>query len=175
MAFRVTLSPQQYSLGFDKLMVLGVRLSIDESAGQGLIEGLFTNHHYSRAGLSLLKQGTPTNNTDDEAAGYTATDDTDESYDILNRDGDPLDDDAGWFERQDGIWLSQLLGLDSTIMNTIPGATNTDVRDAQAMNIALFPATLGYTGLLLWVHPFWASYMKCSCAPMEFGVACSIG
>jgi hypothetical protein len=144
MAFRVTLSPEQSKLGFDRLMVLGVRLGTDERAGQRLLEGLFTNHHYSRAGLSLPKQGTPTNNTDDEAAGYTATDNADISYDILNGKRDALDDAADWFERRDGIWLTQLLGLDSTIVSTVPGATNTDVGDAQAMNIALFPATLGY-------------------------------
>jgi hypothetical protein len=145
MAFRVTLSPQQYKLGFDKLMVLGVRLSTDETAGQKLIEGLFTNHHHSRAGLSLLKQGTPTNNTDDEAAGYTTTDNADTSYDILNGENEALDDNAAWFDRHDGIWLTHLLGLDSPLVNSVPGAANTDVSDAQAMNIALFPATLGYT------------------------------
>lgn len=145
MAFRITISPEQYKLGFDKLMVLGVRLGSDESAGQRLLEGLLTNHHYSRAGLSLPKQGTPTNNTDDEAAGYTATDNADISYDILNGKGAALDEAAVWFDRHDGIWLTQSLGLDSTIVSTVPGAANTDVRDAQAVNIALFPATLGYT------------------------------
>jgi hypothetical protein len=145
MAFRVILTPQQYNLGFDKLMVLGVRLSTDETVGQQLMEGLFTHHHHSSRGLSLLKQGTPTNNSDDQSAGYTATDNADESYGILQDQSDRLDDDAAWFDRQDGIWLSQLLGLDSPILNTVPGATNTDVRDTQAMNIALFPATLGYT------------------------------
>lgn len=145
MAFRVTLSQEQYSLGFDKLMVLGVRLSTDESSGQKLIEDLITNHHQSSAGFSLIRQGTPTNNTDDGASGYSASDNADESYEILQGRGEALDDAADWSERLDGVWLAQLLGLNSATLSTVPGATNSDVLDAQAMNIALFPATLGYT------------------------------
>ena len=145
MAFRVNLSPQQYNLGFDRLMALGVRLAADQTAGRQLFEQLLTNHHYSRAGLSLLPQGTPTNNTDDATSGYSSMDDADASYEILNGGNSALDPAADWFERYDGIWLTQLLGLDSSIINTVSGATNSDIRDAQAMNIALFPATLGYT------------------------------
>lgn len=144
MAFRVNLSPQQYNRGFDKLMVLGVRLAADPDAGRQLFEQLLTSHHHSRAGLSLLPQGTPTNNTDDAPAGYAGKDNADASYEILNGGNSALDPAADWFERYDGVWLTQLLGLDSSVVSTVPGATNSDVRDAQAMNIALFPATLGY-------------------------------
>jgi hypothetical protein len=102
MAFRVTLTADQYARGFDKLMVVGVRLSSDEHVGQELIENLLTNHHYGRTTLSVLKQGTPTNNTDDQPAGYTETDDADESYDVLNSDNDVFEDDtADWFGSND--------------------------------------------------------------------------
>ncbi len=145
MAFRVNLSPQQYDRGFDKLMVVGVRLAADPEAGRQLFEQLLTSHHHSRTGLSLLPQGTPTNNTDDVSAGYSSKEQADASYEILNGGNSALDPAADWFERYDGVWLTHLLGLDSSIVSTVPGATNSDVRDAQAMNIALFPATLGYT------------------------------
>lgn len=145
MGFRVNLTPGQFQQGFDTLMVLGVRLSSDEQAGRQLAGDLFTGHHYSRAGLSLLKQGTPTNNTDDNGAGYSATDDADLGYDVLTGDTTPLETGTDWFDRPDGRWLADLLGLDVALFRDVPGALRTDVRDAQAMNIALFPATLGYT------------------------------
>lgn len=146
MAFRVNLKPEQYERGFDKLIVLGVRLSSDESVGQELIENLLANHHFGRTTLSLLKQGTPTNNTDHKASGYTETEDADEAYDALKSDNGVFEaNNADWFDRNDGQWLSHLLGIDTPIMGNIPGARHTDISDAQAMNTALFPGTIGYT------------------------------
>ena len=144
MAFRVNLTPQQFAQGFDKLMVLGVRLSEDEAGGQDSFEQLLKHHHYSRGGLSLLRQGTPTNNTDDAGADYTAAADPDDSYALIAAQGGTAQPESDWFKRSDGQWLADLLGLDLGFVQGLQGAAHHDVRDAQAMNIALFPATIGY-------------------------------
>jgi hypothetical protein len=145
MGFRVNLTPDQYAAGFDKLMVLGVRLSADERDGQATFEHLLKNHHHSRSGLRLLWQGTPTNNTDEDgSADYTTNTDADNSYDLIADGGYLFEPTADWTKRTDGQWLAELLGVDVELFRRVKGADHTDVRDAQAMNTALFPATIGY-------------------------------
>ena len=50
---------------------------------QELIENLFSDHFYSKTGMGLIRQGTPTNNTGEEASGYTWYDDADDSFDRI--------------------------------------------------------------------------------------------
>ena len=53
--------------GFDRLLVLGVKLSADADDAQALVEDLIDDHHYSRAGFELLRRArrptTPTATT----------------------------------------------------------------------------------------------------------------
>lgn len=144
MGFRVSLSADAYARGFDRLLVLGVRLSSDEEDGQHRFEALLANHHRSRAGLSLLPQGTPTNNTEAQGAGYAAREDPDHGYELLTRGDSAFDATADWFERRDGQWLAEWLGIAPAVLERVLHAHNTDVREAQAMNLALWPATIGY-------------------------------
>ena len=81
LAFKVDLTPIQASRGFERLTVLGVRISADERQGAAELERLLTHHANGRAGLKLLAQGTPTNNTEDAGSGYTRGDDPDVSFD----------------------------------------------------------------------------------------------
>ena len=69
MAIRVELSEAQRAAGFDRVLVVGLRVSADEKVGQTELETLLRHHAFSRSGLSLLPQGTPTNNTDVVQAG----------------------------------------------------------------------------------------------------------
>lgn len=147
MGFRVELSEAQYTRGFDTLMVLGVRLSANERAGQETFEQLMNSHHCSQNGLSLLRQGTATNNTEDKGSGYTTVSDADDTFDLVRQEEEPdepvpLEED--WFQKTDGQWLAHWLGIDPSLMRTIGGANNTDILEAQAINTALFPATIGY-------------------------------
>jgi hypothetical protein len=67
MGFKITngdLQGAQLKDGFDRLLVLGIRLSADEQGGKELLQTLLSNHHRSSKGFSLLPQGTPTNNTE---------------------------------------------------------------------------------------------------------------
>ncbi|NKQ37368.1 MAG: hypothetical protein HF973_17350 [Chloroflexi bacterium] len=144
MGFRVPLSPETYNRGFDKLFILGVRLTSDETDGQARLEELLANHRASRAGLSLLPQGTPTNNTAESGAGYSPRDDADQSFAILTAGGAQftLTDDAR--EKRDGQWLAEALGVSPSVFQRVSYANGSNVRDALAMNAALWPATAGY-------------------------------
>jgi hypothetical protein len=71
MGFRINLTEAQASTGFDRLIALGIRLSADERAGKALLEELFQHHRNGRNGLSLVPQGTPTNNTESAGSGIS--------------------------------------------------------------------------------------------------------
>jgi hypothetical protein len=143
MGFRVDLTDEQARAGFDRLLVLGVRLGDDAADGAADLETLFTHHQNSHKGLALLPQGTPTNNTDQDASGYTWWEDPDAAYDhYFVRD--PDDDPADWRERSDGRWLAGLLGVDRDVLKRSLAYFGTDLATARAMNLALWPATLGY-------------------------------
>ena len=57
MGFKVPLDAMDVHSGFTQLLVLGVKLSANETDGQKLLEDLIDNHHYSAKGFSLVKQG----------------------------------------------------------------------------------------------------------------------
>ena len=81
LGFKVDLTPAQARTGFDRLLVLGVRLSADEQQGAAALETLLAHHQYGRSGFSLVPQGTPTNNTEGAGSGFTRGDDADASFD----------------------------------------------------------------------------------------------
>lgn len=143
MGFVAQLDDAQAARGFDRLLVLGVRLSSDPADGATRLEELVRHHQASRKGLSLLPQGSPTNNTDEASSGYTWWEDPDASYRHffeLDHDNDPDD----WRLRCDGAWLAGMLGIDRELLKGSPGYFGADQAEARAMNVALWPATLGY-------------------------------
>lgn len=143
MGFKINLSPDQARRGFDRLFVVGVRMSANVETGQKLLENLFEHHHYSRKGMRIIRQGTPTNNTEN-ASGYAWREDADVSFSHYfikaNQDATAAD----WTTRTDGQWLVECLGINPTKLSAIENYMATDQSDAKAMNIALWPATLGY-------------------------------
>jgi hypothetical protein len=143
MGFRIALTPAQARRGFDKLYVLGVRMTADSANGQALLETLINHHHFSRKGFSLLPQGVPTNNTEKEGAGYSWKEDPDVSFDQYFRSAtlaDPLDVD----NKNDGRTLAEWLGIKPEVLQPVAYYYHTDQREARAMNKALWPGTLGY-------------------------------
>ena len=66
------LSGDDLTLGFDRLVVIGVKSSIDQNdAGQFLID-LLDGHHYAR-GMALVPQGTASNNIPGRPTPFTMT------------------------------------------------------------------------------------------------------
>jgi hypothetical protein len=58
--------------GFARLLVFGVKSSVGPADGSRALSRLFESHHHTR-GLSLVKQGTPTNNTADRPRATRST------------------------------------------------------------------------------------------------------
>ena len=143
MGFVVNLSTLNLTPQFDRLFVLGVRVGSDRAAGAEELSTLIGNHQGSRKGFTLLPQGRPTNNTDVSSAGYTWWEDPNESFTHFF-ETDPNDDPGDWRRRKDGAWLAGLLGLDPAVLQPSPNYHGTDQAEARAMNVALWPATLGY-------------------------------
>jgi hypothetical protein len=143
MGLRIELTPQQAERGFDKIVVLGLRLADDETDGQAGLEELLAHHRDGRAGLSLVPQGAPTNNLEAAGAGYSRADDADASFGTKRREKAVAG--ARWWDRPDGQWLTDALGIDLAVLDGVAFANGRDVSEARAMNRLLWPATFGYT------------------------------
>ena len=142
MAVRVPLSASEASLGFERIFVLGVRLTSDPAESSKLVERLFESHRYSQ-GLSLLPQGTPTNNTEGASSGLlTPAEIIEQSY-ALEHDTSPFPVASEPIAQTDGERLALALDIGLDAVKTLPNARRLDVAEAVAMERALFGATLG--------------------------------
>lgn len=144
MATKIDLTPEEAQTGFKKLFVTGIRFTSDEADGQEQLETLFTDHFYSKNGLELIKQGAPTNNTEDAPAAYTWTDNGDDSFDSFFSNTEDFVSADTPDKKSDGEKLADCLGIDPAILKNVKNANGKDQLEAYAMNTALFPATLGY-------------------------------
>ncbi len=143
MGIKLNLTAAQAGKGFDKLIVLGTRLSANETKGQQLVEDLFDKLYKSRDGLQILPQGTPTNNTEDTASYHQSVEDSDTSFELLKK-GDLFAFSSETKQMKDGQYLAKALGIDPMKLMSVPNAGGTDMADAENINTVLWPATLGY-------------------------------
>jgi hypothetical protein len=143
MAFKINLTADQLRRGFDQLFVVGVNISSDLENSQKKLESLIAHHQSSRKGLAIVQQGTPTNNTEDDPSGYTWVENPDTSYDHFFGT-ETTDDSSDWRLKRDGRWLANFLGVDPAIPKDSVNYFAQDQAQARAMNLALWPATLGY-------------------------------
>jgi hypothetical protein len=144
MGVQIELEPPFDSQGLSRLLVLGLRLSADEKESQTLVEELFEGHSYSPDGLSLVPQGTPTNNTERQGSGFSSVDPGAETSFAVETGGplfEPVDDPT---EKRDGQWLVEALGIRHRPFQRIQHAGRGDIREAYLMNTALWSGTLGY-------------------------------
>ncbi|GAB4042326.1 hypothetical protein [Spirosoma litoris] len=142
MAVKITLDAPWFQQGFDRLVVLGVRFSTDAQTNQTLLEDLIQNHNYSTEGLSLLPQGTPTNNTDKASAGYSSATSADRQQEVEENAAyfSPV---ADYYQQRDGQRLAEALGVQVDSLFFVQNSGSADVAEALAMNNALWPATWG--------------------------------
>lgn len=142
MGFRIRVTPGQTD--FDQLLVLGLKLSADEGDAQALVEELIDNHHYSQKGFSLVRQGSPTNNSDNGDSRFDSTDFLhDVSYFVEN--GEPqFTFQADPAKATDGQRLADALGINYGPLQFVGNAGATDHAEAVAMNRAMYAGTLGY-------------------------------
>ena len=143
MGFRVSLTPAQATAGFDRIIVIGIRLRDDADGGRATFEELLRGHNFGRSGFEILAQGVATNNSEDTPSAYARRQDPDLAYDdVLGPPKFVLKTDP--LAKRDGQVLAERLGLDPLAIEHIRGADGRDAIDAQAMNTALAPGTLGY-------------------------------
>ena len=146
MGFRINLSDEEARGGFTKIIALGVFLSADADESAGLVEELIDNHQFGPKGFSLVRQGTPTNNTERDGTGYSDNDPYDDLAFFTATDPpafDPSSPDPKK-SRTDGRLLADALGIRYEPLQTVQRANQLDILEALAMNTSLFPSTLGY-------------------------------
>ena len=144
MAMRLPLSEPFASRGFDRLVILGIRVSSTAADHKELLEELIDNHHYSPDGMSFLAQGTPTNHTAEQRSGFS-TDDAEGEASFETETQEPVDeitDDE--LEKTDARRLSEAWDVNLEKLATLANANRKDVSQAMIINRALWPATLGY-------------------------------
>jgi hypothetical protein len=137
MGISVGVGSDDLQLGFDRILVYGVKASLgpDESAKR--LQALLDAHHYDR-GLAFVAQGTPTNNTSNETAGFP-TPDPNGAVSFAVERGDALAADGSV-----GQLFAHALGVTNETVDHIAGAERGEQRSAQAMNRAMWPLTWGY-------------------------------
>jgi hypothetical protein len=143
LGFKVDLAADEVN-GFEKLLVLGVKLGADQEEGRKQVEELFEHHYFSRKGFSIIPQGTPTNNTGTADSGYSTNDFSDQSFDLYFQQKPGFSETNIINQRKDGQWLAEWLGLDYSVFKKVLNSGGSDQSDARNMNTALWPATLGY-------------------------------
>ena len=138
MAARIELSPNEREVGFDRLIVLGVRKALADGPGDSSLVALLDAHHYSD-GVAFVPQGAPTNNTPDTSSAYSRKDpDYDISFQVER--SAPLTSAAD----SDGSVAANLLGIPITTFDHVQYADAHGVRNGRDMLTALWPATFGY-------------------------------
>ncbi|HTF81756.1 MAG TPA: hypothetical protein VL947_08525, partial [Cytophagales bacterium] len=147
MAISIPLTDTQALKGFDQVFVLGIRKEDPLVDAKNLNE-LLQNHIYAPDGMSFLKIGTPTNNTQKDKAGYNPEKDFDAIFDI--EISQKVHTPRKYQGRTDGERLQHALGLSGGIVNKAVEASNTSVSDALVMNRALWNATMGHYMEEMW-------------------------
>ncbi len=144
MAIRIELTDTQATKGFDRIVVLGLRFSCSATDTVALTEEWINDHHYALSGFSFLKQGTATNNTEDDSSGYESSDFANETSFTIET-GNPLftvTDDP--LAKKDAQFFAEALGISTDPLLHISNSNISDINEARFMNKALWPGTLGY-------------------------------
>jgi hypothetical protein len=140
MGFKIPITADEATRGFDKILVIGACLSTDEKESQNALETLIDNHHYSPNGFSIVTQGTATNNTEQDGSGFTTSD-------PFNANSYFVETGNALFNATDdcnGKNLADALGINYEPLQFVLNSDAKERLEAMAMNTALYPSTLGY-------------------------------
>ena len=137
MGIRIALAGAAATLGFDVLLVFGLKGGLAPDAGAVQLETLLDGHHYTR-GMAFVPPGTPTNNTAEAPAGFTRAD----SGPGLGFGVEVRPPRLG--SASDGAIAARLLGIRRELFAAVDGAAATEDLHARHMQTALWPATGGY-------------------------------
>jgi len=149
MGARINITEAQYAQGFKRILVVGVKSTLAAEDAKHRLEQLLINHHYTD-GLSILKQGTNTNNTEDDYSGFQSVEfgnKTTYSTERLDPLFQPVDLNRN---KTDGQVLCEALGIEYDTLYHIFRSDGTDIRDVINYNTSNFETSLGYVFSDLW-------------------------
>ncbi len=140
LAVRIDLKQNpEFKDGVTKIIVLGAKLSADETDSTQLLNEHFENCLYKEEGMSILPQGTPTNNFGDQNSGFNLKEKA--SLEYFKSAFKAPKQQAGQLE-SDESYLHRFLGLNENFR--FPNGTQTDIDEAKNMNSMLWHSTWGY-------------------------------
>jgi hypothetical protein len=143
MALRIKVSAQAVSAGIDNLIVVGAAKSVPANEAADQFGALLDAHHYTD-GLSFLKTGTPTNNTEMERSGYSSYDSGQQTSVDAEMTSANSVADADSNARRLGIALGFASDRIPDVLGGVTHAVDRYSLDLHSMNTALWSTTWGY-------------------------------
>jgi hypothetical protein len=141
MGVRIPLTPPWDSTGFELLMAIGVRGATGPADGVKRVETLFAKHRFD-TGCGIVRNGTPTNNTNSGVSGWRPASTEAEQLFAIEDKLPEIAPSAGLLSDTDGLRLVRLLGLSRDFVSRLPNATATDLTESLVMNRAASFATI---------------------------------
>lgn len=135
MAVRVPLTVDDSALGFDTLVVFGLRTAADPGEEAKAVEALVAAHRYTE-GIGVAAVGLATNNSDAGPSAHSAR--------VLDPASTYPLQTAASPDGAAGHALATALGVDPTVLAPLDGSAQQPEADARAMQTLLWPATGGY-------------------------------
>lgn len=145
MGLKIPLTAPYDTEGFDRLVVLGLRLSTNAEDSAKMVEELLEGQRFTN-GVAFVPQGTPTNNSEEAASGFTSFDPSNEQSYLAQAHAANPDDWSAILEqnkKRDGQRFAEALGLSYKAVAPVENSNREDTAEAMAMNAALWPATWG--------------------------------
>jgi hypothetical protein len=149
MGISLDITDAQWDQGFDRLIVLGIR-NEDAIASKAQLEELLTNHIYSADGMSILKTGTPTNNTQQGKSGFSPDEEDDQRFNIEIKEQRYNAYETNRYLKADGKHLASLLGVSDSTIQYVNNGLQIERGNAYAMNRSLWNATMGHYMEEMW-------------------------
>jgi hypothetical protein len=144
MALRIHLGAFEIQQGYDRVVVLGLKTSMDLDETNKMLGDLFDGHRFSR-GFTVLPPDIATNGTEGAPAGDPYPDPTTEAAYHGERGFFPpprvRDDDSNVFAAGQ---LARALGVGQSVTYQVGNSSYRPDANAGMMNAVLWPACLGY-------------------------------
>jgi hypothetical protein len=147
MALNIPLSASDQTLGFDRIVVFGVKSSLGGADSVVSLERLIDAHHYTR-GVAFVRQESVTNNTKDRPTAYPPADEAGQQSFVIERQNPPVPGDAvdvslGGTDlfQPDGFFWSQIMGVHTGVLQNVDRAGQIEHPLASFMNRAMWPLT----------------------------------
>jgi hypothetical protein len=128
--------------GFSRVLVFGVNTAVGAKQNGEVLANLLDAHHYTN-GLAFVAQGSPTNNIEGLPSAYPPSDPDGKTSLSIERDIE-FGFEREIAPRHDGYKFASALRLPIRVIKHVARAQETEQENAEAMNNALWPGTLGY-------------------------------